>query len=86
MLGYSSLDIIFSSTLTVFLELRSRKLFASRTRQSPRTYSHANVEANVFIILQTFFETHAGLKIGIWPEKYQIFNHVTRLDNRAERK
>ena len=31
-LGYLSLDMICSSKLTVFLELRSRKLFAFRNR------------------------------------------------------
>ena len=50
------------------------------------------MEAIVFIILQTFYATHAVLKIGgysrISPSfSWGIFNHVTRLDqSRASEK
>ena len=82
--GYLSPEIICSSKLTVFLELRSRKTvrFSEQTMSKdkyPSIFS-PQMEAIVFIILQIFFATRAVLKIGkysrlfTWP----VFRPIAR--------
>ena len=68
MLGYSSLDIICFSWLTVFLELRSKKTVRYSEQvmsvdKYPSVFS-PQMEVIVFIILQIFIATRAVLKTG----------------------
>ena len=87
--NYLSTDIICSSKLTVFLELRSRKTvhFSEQimsTDKYPSIFS-LQMETIVFIILKLSFATCTGLKIGeysrIFPSFSRgIFAHVTHLD------
>ena len=65
MLGYFSLDIICFSKLTAFLELRSRKLFASRNPGSEQIMSadkylsifSRQMEAIVYISDESIMQT-----------------------------
>ena len=76
MLEYLSLDIMYSSQLTVFLELRSRKIvrFSEQIMSKdkyPNIFSR-QMKAIVFII-QIFFATSAVLKLGDILEHFPVF-------------
>ena len=73
MLGYSSVDIIYSL------------LGTDNVQGQISEHIFAQMEAIIFIILQIFFVTSAIFKIGeysrIFPSfSWGIFRHVTRLD------
>ena len=68
MLGYLSTDIIFSEKRTVFRKRSLRKTVSFEEQiMSKDKYPSIflrQMEAIVFIILQTFYATRAVLKIG----------------------
>ena len=68
MLGYLSPDIIFSEKQTVFRKRSSRKTVSFEEQIMPKDKYPSiflrQMEAIVFIILQTFYATHIVLKIG----------------------
>ena len=93
MLGYLSTDIICSEEQTAF---RERKTVSYEEQimfkdNYPSIFS-LQMEAIVFIILQIFLATRAGLKIGEYSRIFHsfswgIFSHVTCSDqSRASEK